>query len=645
MATEDHCTELYPFPFTTLARRLVREMREGREVYGLRRAQWWVPAAGGPDLSLEHVGGRAATPLGPASGPHTQLAQNIVLAWLGGSRFMELKTVQVLDDLKIPRPCIYVPHVGYNVEWSQELRVHESAREYAKAWMLVHWLASALGPGLWPAVGTLFDMSLGYDLRGIQSPKVRGFIAAMQDASTLLAELRAELPADLAAFAELPVPARISGSTTLSTFHGCPADEIEAIATHTMRAHGLHTVVKLNPTLLGFERCRELLHDTLGYTHIRLEREPFDKDLKWAQLMDMVPRLRAVAAEVGVTVGFKLTNTLVMHSPEPPFGEGEMYLSGPPLHVLAVTLAEELRRALGPDVPLTFSAGVDAKNFPDCVAGGLGPVTTCSDLLKSKGYGRLPKYLKELETRMHKARAASLAELRLAEGGGSAPQEAAAGILSRYAESVRTDGRYRADAQKAPKKVGSELDLFDCLTCDLCIPVCPNAANFSFPAPAGEYRPGRLTWEGEHFELGEGEPLLVEKRHQIGCTADACNQCGECDLWCPEDGGPYLVKPNLFLSARSFEEHPEREGFLLSDDRRRLLWRRGSQLYAYVRPQDGGPARFEAPDGHVLLDGDRPVATAGHGDLDLRLALSMRLVLEGLEAGLDGTWLPPSALS
>ena len=45
------------------------------------------------------------------------------LAWLAGGRIMELKTVQVQDDLDIPRPCIHVPNVGFNVEWSQELRV------------------------------------------------------------------------------------------------------------------------------------------------------------------------------------------------------------------------------------------------------------------------------------------------------------------------------------------------------------------------------------------------------------------------------------------------------------------------------------------------------------------------------------------
>ena len=58
------------------------------------------------------------TPCGPAAGPHTQLAQNIIAAYLTGSRF-EVKTVQILDgeDLPVSKPCIAADEC-YNVEWS-----------------------------------------------------------------------------------------------------------------------------------------------------------------------------------------------------------------------------------------------------------------------------------------------------------------------------------------------------------------------------------------------------------------------------------------------------------------------------------------------------------------------------------------------
>ena len=135
--------ELVPIPLPLLLRRAFLEYsREGR-IFDLPASKFFrgIP---GLDLSVEFHGHRAATPLGPAAGPHGQLAQNIALSWLGGSRIIELKTVQILDELKIPRPCIDVANVGYNVEWSQELKLEQSLREYVKAAMLVEILKQPL---------------------------------------------------------------------------------------------------------------------------------------------------------------------------------------------------------------------------------------------------------------------------------------------------------------------------------------------------------------------------------------------------------------------------------------------------------------------------------------------------------------------
>ena len=78
------------------------------------------------DLTVTFHGHRASTPLGPAAGPQSQMAQNLVLSWLAGCRILELKTVQVLDELEIPRPCIDMETIGFNVEWSQELKLQAS---------------------------------------------------------------------------------------------------------------------------------------------------------------------------------------------------------------------------------------------------------------------------------------------------------------------------------------------------------------------------------------------------------------------------------------------------------------------------------------------------------------------------------------
>ena len=46
---------------------------------------------------------------------------------------------------------------------------------------------------------------------------------------------------------------------------------------------------------------------------------------------------------------------------------------------------------------------------------------------------------------------------------------------------TQADPRYCAAQNRAvPKKIDSHLVTFDCITCDKCIPVCPNDANFSY---------------------------------------------------------------------------------------------------------------------------------------------------------------------
>ena len=58
--------------------------------------------------------------MGPAAGPHTQLAQNIAAAYYTGSRFFELKTVQIMDGAELSacvnKPCIKADDECYNCE-------------------------------------------------------------------------------------------------------------------------------------------------------------------------------------------------------------------------------------------------------------------------------------------------------------------------------------------------------------------------------------------------------------------------------------------------------------------------------------------------------------------------------------------------
>jgi putative selenate reductase len=612
---------------------MLREAEREQKVFDLPARRFW---RGSRDLDLSVLvhGHRVANPVGPAAGPHGQMAQNILLSWLAGGRFIELKTVQANDRLVIPRPCIDIETVGYNVEWSQELRLGESLREYVKGSMLID-VARAeglLGRPDDPARDEpVLDMSVGYDLAGVRSEAVRSWIASMKDARGEVEALRREIPDDLRRLRDLPFRTALSDQVTLSTFHGCPADEIEAIVLFLMEEMGLHVTVKLNPTLLGKDAVDGLLHDVLGYRDVETRAEDFAKDLQWEPALEMTDRLTERARALGRELRLKHSNTLVVrnHRPVFPPAEAVMYLSGAPLHVIALHLVERLRRAR-PEVPLSFSAGVDNRNFADCVALGLAPVTVCTDLLKPGGYGRLPKYLENLEERMRGLGVRTLGNYVAAAG------VDAAGLAARAA----ADPRYRAGSLRPPRRIGRQLALFDCLNCDKCLPACPNDANFVY-----EVEP--LAREYESYKVVGGRPVPVaggrfevRERHQIGTFQDFCNDCGNCDTFCPEDGGPYLEKPSFFGSLAAWRRHAGRDGFhVRAGAGGDWMWGRvGGVPYKLEVDREADQAVFT--DGSVTVElrhRDRtPVGASvardtpdGHA-LDIGVYLRMAVLLDGV---------------
>ena len=188
---------LRPQPFGVLLKRILKEYETTDSIFGIHKSFFYAPRADAPyavdDFFGDGLGTRLATPIGASAGPHTQLSQNIVAAWLCGGRFIELKTVQIMDELEIPRPCIDMEDEGYNVEWSQELKLEESAQEYVNAWAFLHILPRVLGWKTDGTDGTIFDMSVGYNLAGITSPRMVEFMDKMVDAGPQLYEIKETL--------------------------------------------------------------------------------------------------------------------------------------------------------------------------------------------------------------------------------------------------------------------------------------------------------------------------------------------------------------------------------------------------------------------------------------------------------------------
>jgi putative selenate reductase len=445
-----------------------RELESRDSIFGIPRRHIFVPAENDPfrTSAFRHS---LETPFGPAAGPHSQMAQNIVAAWLCGARYIELKTVQTIDELDVSKPCIDMEDEGYNVEWSQELKVHESFDEYLRAWVLIHALHHRLGfPG--EAPGILFNLSVGYDLAGIQQANVQWFLDQARDCSAYKTDMIDRIARYYPAVREVPVPDQLSDNVTLSTMHGCPPDEIGKICEYLMKERGLHTYVKCNPTLLGPEKVRRILNEDLGFIDVTVPDQAFGHDLAWHDAIPLLRGLRASACECGLDFGVKLTNTLEVENWRSIFDASEkmMYLSGRPLHAITVNLAADLAGEFDGRLPMSFSAGADCFNAPQLLGCGMQTVTACSDLLKTGGYLRLLQYLENTREAIHAAGASGLQEFILETGGNDDPgadtSSAALENLRRYASRVSRDRLLRKDTFLTTRsKTNRELGLFDCI--------------------------------------------------------------------------------------------------------------------------------------------------------------------------------------
>ena len=466
-------------PIAVLLKWILQEYEEKQSIFGIHHSLFYIPKNDNPYAISDIFGNYLATPIGTAAGPHTQLTQNIICTWLSGGRFIELKTVQIMDELDISRPCIDMEDEGYNVEWSQELKLSQSANEYIKAWALIHILHKMLGFENVP-VGTIFNMSVGYNLEGIKSPAMTRFMNMMMDATEEIAQIKAILREQFPRFADIDIPTQLTNNVTLSTMHGCPSNEIEKIACYLMVERKLHTTIKLNPTLLGKEKLLSIIHDDLGYKNIHIPDSVFAHDLQYDHALELIRKLKKVAAEQNLIFGIKLTNTLAVANHKGHLPGDEMYMSGRALYPVAMNLYYKILQDFRGDLYVSYSAGADAFNLTDILASGAKTVTVATDLLKPGGYSRFIQYLENLQNNMARCGLASLDELASHKMIHLEKAAAEALINERYKKSYYP--------HELPK-VASGLDVFDCVTapCKEQCAVCQDVPEYAWWISQGEY--------------------------------------------------------------------------------------------------------------------------------------------------------------
>ena len=394
--------KMYPIPFKSLMNWIVTEYAREGEIFGVHTPYY----ATGKTLPI--FGERIETPFGPAAGPNSQLAQNIIAAYMAGARFFEVKTVQKMDGAElaacVPRPCILAADEGYNQEWSTELEVPQARDEYIKAWCALKVLSKVYGFG--DPDGFVFNMSVGYDLEGIKGEKVNTYIDNMMDASETkqfkeCLEVLTELfPAEKDYIAS--ISPRVSRSVTVSTLHGCPPQEIERIASYLLTEKHLHTFVKCNPTILGYKTARTIL-DSMGYDYIVFDEHHFNEDLQWVDAVPMFERLQALADSKGLEFGLKLSNTFPVDTTRNELPGTEMYMSGRSLFPLTIEMCNRISRQFNGKMRISFAGGAEFFNCDKLFAAGIWPITVATTILKPGGYNRLHQMVEKTEKLPYKA--------------------------------------------------------------------------------------------------------------------------------------------------------------------------------------------------------------------------------------------------
>ena len=485
-------------PFGQLMDWVLQEKKGQDTVFGVHR-----PYTADPKNDMTIFTRNLETPVGPAAGPHTQLAQNIIASYYAGARFFELKTVQKMDGAELSacvnKPCIPADDEGYNCEWSTELTVPDAMGEYIKAWFILHVIAKEFGLGAQD--GFQFNISVGYDLAGIKGDKVNTFIDGMMEAkdTVIFQECRKWLLDNADKFQNFTredieaIPSNVCNSATISTLHGCPPQEIESIANYLLTEKHLNTFVKCNPTLLGYDFARKTM-DEMGYDYMVFGDFHFRDDLQYEDAVPMLTRLMKLSEELGLEFGVKITNTFPVDVTRNELPSEEMYMSGKALFPLSISLAAKLSAEFAGKLRISYSGGADYFNIDKIVGCGIWPVTMATTLLKTGGYQRFTQVADKVE--------------------GICPKKwegIDVDALKKLAADAITDGHHVKNIKPVPnRKSTKEVPLLDCFYAP-CSEGCP--IHQDIPQYVA------LTGEGKYKEALE---VILEKNALPFITGTLC---------------------------------------------------------------------------------------------------------------------------
>ena len=144
----------------------------------------------------------------------------------------------------------------------------------------------------------------------------------------------------------------------------------------------------------------------------------------------------------------------------------------------------------------------------------------------------------------------------------------------------------------------------------------------------------------DRLRPAERDVLRIERKHQIANFVDWCNECGNCDTFCPEYGGPFIQKPGFFTNRDAWLGNPKRDGFYVSkhDGLVEIVGRMAGKVYSLTLDNEHHSALYN--DGvlevsfdartHKIVNVKPLVAGVVNHRLDVRNYHTLRILLAGM---------------
>jgi putative selenate reductase len=123
--------------------------------------------------------------------------------------------------------------------------------------------------------------------------------------------------------------------------------------------------------------------------------------------------------------------------------------------------------------------------------------------------------------------------------------------------------------------------------CSICTTVCPNFANRCYEIiPCSLPLQKAVRSENGEIVLADDGTFEIKQKYQILNIANFCNECGNCNTFCPASGAPYRDKPKFYLTISSFNQ--AEEGYYLAalKDKKNLIYKQNDNIVTLSGTQD-----------------------------------------------------------